>query len=54
MGKENSPFINVQTWKELANLGGVRIEDTIVITSKGHKNLSKIPKEMSAIENLMK
>jgi len=54
MGKETSPFINVQTWKELANLGGVRIEDTIVITSKGHKNLSKVPKEMSAIENLMK
>ena len=54
MGKEMSPFINVKTWKELANLGGVRIEDTIVITSKGHKNLSKVPKEMSAIEDLMK
>jgi Xaa-Pro aminopeptidase len=54
LGKETSPFINVKIWKELANLGGVRIEDTIVITSKGHKNLSKVPKEMSAIENLMK
>jgi Xaa-Pro aminopeptidase len=54
VGQEREPFINKKTWKELANLGGVRIEDTIVITSKGHKNLSKVPKEMSAIENLMK
>ena len=46
MGKETIPFINVKTWKELTNLGGVRIEDTIVITSKGHKNLSKVPEEM--------
>ena len=54
VGQEREPFINKKTWKELANLGGVRIEDTIVITSKGYKNLSKVPKEMSAIENLMK
>jgi len=46
VGKETIPFINVKTWKELTNLGGVRIEDTIVITSKGHKNLSKVPEEM--------
>ena len=54
IGKENSPFINLKTWKELSNLGGVRIEDTIVITSTGHKNLSKVPKEINAIENLIK
>jgi Xaa-Pro aminopeptidase len=53
-GKENRPLINRKTWKELANLGGVRIEDTIVITSTGYRNLSKIPKEIKAIERLMK
>ena len=53
-GKGNRPLINRKTWNELANLGGVRIEDTIVITSTGYRNLSKIPKEMKAIERLMK
>ena len=53
-GKGTSPHINASTWKQYEHLGGVRIEDTILITSTGHKNLSTITKEIKGIETLMK
>jgi len=53
-GKDKSPHINTSTWKQYEHLGGVRIEDTILITSTGHKNLSKVTKEIKGIEGLMK
>jgi len=53
-GKDKSPHINASIWKEYEHLGGVRIEDTILITSTGHKNLSKVTKEIKGIEGLMK
>jgi len=53
-GKDKSPHINASIWKQYEHLGGVRIEDTILITSTGHKNLSKVTKEIKGIEKLMK
>ena len=53
-GKGKSPHINTSTWQEYEHIGGIRIEDTIVITSTGYKNLSKITKEIAGIEKLMR
>ena len=53
-GKDKSPHINSLIWKKYEHLGGVRIEDTIVIKLNGHENLSKITKEINGIESLMK
>ena len=53
-GKGKSPHINASKWQEYEHLGGIRIEDTILITLKGHKNLSKVTKEIAGIEKLMK
>ena len=54
MGKGQSPHINASTWKKYEHLGGVRLEDTIVITSMGYRNLSKVTKEIAGIEQMMK
>lgn len=35
-------------------IGGVRIEDTILITADGHENFTIVPKEVEDIEALMK
>lgn len=53
-GKGETKHINTKEWKNYKSIGGIRIEDTIVITSKGHKNLSKVTKEIDEIETLMK
>ena len=53
-GKDKSPHINASTWKKYEHIGGIRIEDTIVITSTGYKNFSKVTKEIAGIEKLMK
>ena len=53
-GKGVLPHVNTKIWKKYEGIGGIRIEDTIVITSKGYKNLSKITKEIDGIEKLMK
>ena len=54
VSKGKSPHINTSVWKKYEHLGGIRIEDTIIITDKGYKNLSKITKEIDGIEKLMK
>ena len=53
-GKGVLPHVNTKIWKKYEGIGGIRIEDTIVITSKGYKNLSKVTKEIDGIEKLMK
>ena len=50
----HNPLINYKVWNKYKHLGGVRLEDTILITNKGHKNLSNITKEIHGIEKLMK
>lgn len=41
--------ITIEPGIYLPNIGGVRIEDTILITKKGHENLTKRPKELIVI-----
>ncbi len=38
---------------QFRKVGGVRIEDDIVITKTGYLNLTQVPKEISEIEQLM-
>ncbi|NGX58834.1 MAG: Aminopeptidase YpdF [Chlamydiae bacterium] len=42
--------ITVEPGIYLPQIGGVRIEDTVVITSDGHRNLTNRPKEITIIE----
>ncbi len=49
-----SPHINKNIWNTYKHIGGIRLEDTIIITDKGFHNLSTITKEISGIESLMK
>ena len=44
----------MKSWNQYKSIGGIRLEDTIVITKTGYKNLSKVSKEISSIEKLMK
>jgi Xaa-Pro aminopeptidase len=53
-GGTTSPHINRSVWLTYQNIGGIRLEDTITITKTGHKNLSKVTKEIAGIEKLMK
>lgn len=48
--KEFIPYSKLESWKEF---GGIRIEDDILITDKGHKLLGKpVPKTVAEIESL--
>jgi Xaa-Pro aminopeptidase len=45
-------FINYNKVEDWKDFGGVRIEDNVLITEKGHKLLGKsIPKTVSEIES---
>ncbi len=46
---EKGMVITIEPGIYLSDLGGVRIEDTIVITAKGYENLTLRPKEVIAI-----
>ena len=48
----SNPYINNKVWKSFLPMGGVRLEDTIVITDKGHKNLSRISHKLNDIEKI--
>lgn len=45
-------FINFDVAEKLVAVGGVRIEDSVVITSDGHENLTPLVKEVNEIEEL--
>ena len=49
-----SPYINNKEWNKYKHIGGIRLEDTILITDTGYKNLSNVTKEIDGIENIMK
>lgn len=45
--------INWSTADKYRSVGGIRIEDDIIVTKTGHRNLTKVPKEIRDIERLM-
>lgn len=48
-------FINYDKVEKYRNFGGIRIEDNVLVTDKGHRVLGKpIPKTIKEIEDLMK
>lgn len=52
--KNLSRYINWERADAYRPVGGIRIEDDILITPHGHKNLTTVPKEIVQIESIMK
>lgn len=48
-----TPYFNIGKIDQYRVIGGVRIEDTILITADGHENFTVAPKEVQDIEALM-
>ncbi|WP_441001237.1 aminopeptidase P family protein [Fodinibius sp. SL11] len=48
-----SKFLNASKLKEMMDLGGVRIEDNIIVTDDGYENMTDVPKERADIEQVM-
>lgn len=51
--KELSKYISWHEADKYYAVGGIRIEDNILVTKQGHKNLTSVPKETQAIEKIM-
>ena len=51
--EETSKYINVEMLNKYKSVGGIRIEDNLVITQDGYINLTTVPKEIEDIEQLM-
>nr|CAD7443527.1 unnamed protein product [Timema bartmani] len=49
-----SKFLVREEIERLRNFGGVRIEDDILVTATGCENLTKVPRKIEEIENVMK
>lgn len=50
---ETSQYINVDMLNKYKSVGGVRIEDNLLITEDGYVNLTTVPKEIEEIESIM-
>jgi Xaa-Pro dipeptidase len=46
-------YYNMDRIRQYSVVGGIRIEDTIVITDTGHENLTTAPKKVEDIEKIM-
>jgi len=56
MGYNNvnqAPYLVREKINQFANIGGVRIEDDIIVTKDGIKIITDVPKTVEAIESLM-
>ncbi|KAI9276796.1 peptidase M24, structural domain-containing protein [Phascolomyces articulosus] len=51
--EETKKYINVDILNKYKSVGGVRIEDNLVVTEDGYVNLTTAPKEIAEIEALM-
>ena len=48
----DSPLINHETLKKYEPVGGVRIEDVVLITENGYENLTTVRSERSWVEGV--
>jgi Xaa-Pro dipeptidase len=46
-------FYNIEKINQYRVIGGVRIEDTVLVTAHGHDNFTIVPKEVVDIEAIM-
>lgn len=51
--KKYQKYINWDMVEKYRSVGGIRIEDDILVTKSGFENLTTVPKEVTAIEKLM-
>mmetsp|Transcript_11528 Transcript_11528/g.16648 ORF Transcript_11528/g.16648 Transcript_11528/m.16648 type:complete len:83 (-) Transcript_11528:208-456(-) len=48
-----SKYLQMEEIDRFRTFGGIRLEDDIVITSDGYENLTRVPRNVSDIENVM-
>jgi len=51
--KERSKYVDAKVLEEYWTVGGVRIEDNILVTKDGSENLTETPKEVEEMERLI-
>ncbi|CAO3684678.1 unnamed protein product [Rhizopus stolonifer] len=51
--KDYRDYLDLDKINQYRVIGGVRIEDTVLITKEGHENFTIVPKEISDIEAIM-
>lgn len=52
--KQTEKYINWKKAKSYYSVGGIRIEDNILVTKTGYRNLTSVPKEIAEIEKVMR
>ncbi|KAJ7269443.1 hypothetical protein O6H91_01G156700 [Diphasiastrum complanatum] len=50
---ETAKFFNKEAFQRLRGSGGVRLEDNVVVTANGCENLTKCPREIRDVEEVM-
>jgi Xaa-Pro dipeptidase len=51
--KETAKYFNQDVLKKYRGIGGVRIEDDVIIWAKGNENMSQVPRTVEEIERFM-